>query len=116
MDFRKIIENTVVPMNFSTEEKIACYDGVIRYVNSILPNKLYRFRTCSERSLSAFYNDELWFANGSTMNDDFDARLYYDKKKIKGWLGSLLSEDGEDRKSTRLNSSHQQPSRMPSSA
>ena len=29
------------------------------------------------------------------MNDDFDARLYYDKKKIKGWLGSLLSEDGE---------------------
>ncbi|SCH32720.1 Uncharacterised protein [uncultured Blautia sp.] len=31
MDFRKIIENTVVPMNFSTEEKIACYDGVIRY-------------------------------------------------------------------------------------
>lgn len=112
MDFRKIIENTVVPMNFSTEEKIACYDGVIRYVNSILPNKLYRFRTCSERSLSAFYNDELWFANGSTMNDDFDARLYYDKKKIKGWLGSLLSEDGELKAVEKLITMEQPPKKL----
>ena len=29
---------------------------------------------------------------------------------------SLLTTDGEDRKSTRLNSSHEIPSRMPSSA
>ena len=83
MDFKKIIENTIVPINFSVEEKTACYDKIIRCVKDILPNKLYRFRTCSERSLSAFYNDELWFSNGSTMNDDFDARLYYDKKRIE---------------------------------
>ena len=94
MDFKKIIENTIVPMNFSVEEKTACYDKIIRCVKDILPNKLYRFRTCSERSLSAFYNDELWFSNGSTMNDDFDARLYYDKKRIEKWLKSFLSENG----------------------
>ena len=94
MDFKKIIENTIVPMNFSVEEKTACYDKIIRCVKDILPNKLYRFRTCSERSLSAFYNDELWFSNGSTMNDDFDARLYYDRKRIEKWLKSFLSENG----------------------
>lgn len=94
MDFKKIIENTIVPINFSVEEKTACYDKIIRCVKDILPNKLYRFRTCSERSLSAFYNDELWFSNGSTMNDDFDARLYYDKKRIEKWLKSFLSENG----------------------
>ena len=91
---KKIIENTIVPMNFSVEEKTACYDKIIRCVKDILPNKLYRFRTCSERSLSAFYNDELWFSNGSTMNDDFDARLYYDRKRIEKWLKSFLSENG----------------------
>lgn len=94
MDLKKIIENTIVPMNFSVEEKNACYDKVTGCVKDILPNKLYRFRTCSERSLSAFYNDELWFSNGSTMNDDFDARLYYDKKRIEKWLKSFLSENG----------------------
>ena len=30
MDFKKIIENTIVPMNFSVEEKTACYDKIIR--------------------------------------------------------------------------------------
>ena len=94
MDLKKIIENTIVPMNFSVEEKNACYDKIIGCVKDILPNKLYRFRTCSERSLSAFYNDELWFSNGSTMNDDFDARLYYDRKRIEKWLKSFLSENG----------------------
>ena len=64
MDFKKIIEDTIVPINFPVEEKKACYDAVDKYVNSILPNKLYRFRACSERNLSAFYNDELWFSNG----------------------------------------------------
>lgn len=94
MNFRKIIENTIVPMNLPEKEKQNCYDKVIECVKDILPNKLYRFRVCSERSLSAFYNDELWFSNGSVMNDDFDARLYYDKKRIENWLNSLLSENG----------------------
>ena len=48
MDLKKIIENTIVPMNFSVEEKNACYDKIIGCVKDILPNKLYRFRTCSE--------------------------------------------------------------------
>ena len=56
MNFRKIIENTIVPMNLPEKEKQNCYDKVIECVKDILPNKLYRFRVCSERSLSAFYN------------------------------------------------------------
>lgn len=58
-------------------EKAKQYEKVVNYVNSVLLSKLYRFRTVTERSLSALYKDELWFANGSTMNDDFEARLYY---------------------------------------
>ena len=112
MDFKKIIEDTIVPINFPVEEKKACYDAVDKYVNSILPNKLYRFRACSERNLSAFYNDELWFSNGSTMNDDFDARIYYDKKRIEGRLGSLLSEEGELKAVEKLITMEQPPQKL----
>lgn len=112
MELEKIIENTIVPMTFSMEEKIACYHNVIKCVNSMLPDKLYRFRSCSERNLSAFYNDELWFANGSVMNDDFDARLYYDKRRIKAWLDSFLSEAGELKPIKKLMTMEQPPQEM----
>lgn len=46
------------------------------------------------------------------MNDDFDARLYYDKKKIKGWLGSLLSEDGELKAVEKLITMEQPPKKL----
>lgn len=83
MNYKQIIDDTVVPAILSYEEKNEKYKSLIQYVNRLLPCKLYRFRTCKERNLDAFYKDELWFSNGSSMNDDFDARLYYDKKKIK---------------------------------
>ncbi|MCM1101978.1 MAG: DUF2971 domain-containing protein [Clostridium sp.] len=94
MSYKQLIENTIIPSTISVEEKNRRYNAVTEHVNHILPKKLYRFRNCTERTLSAFDKDELWFANGSVMNDDFDARLYYDKKKIRAWLKALVSDNG----------------------
>lgn len=93
MNWQQLIESTIVPERLSFKEKIECYKPIIQIVNKMLPPKLYRFRNCSERHISAFGKDELWFSNGSSMNDDFDARLYYDKKKIDEYLNSLISKD-----------------------
>lgn len=93
-DYERIINSTVVPSSLTDEQKFHHYDAVARYVNYLLPKKLYRFRVCSERHLSAFSNDELWFSNGSVMNDDFDARLYYDNHKIRNWLELEKTESG----------------------
>ncbi|MEE1362787.1 MAG: DUF2971 domain-containing protein [Selenomonadaceae bacterium] len=93
MNYQQLIESTIVPERLSFEEKIECYKPIIQIVDKMLPPKLYRFRNCSERHISAFWKDELWFSNGSSMNDDFDARLYYDKKKIDEYLNSLISKD-----------------------
>ena len=92
--YKHILLNTVVPGTEADEDKRKRYEDIKCYVNSRIPDKLYRFRSISERSLSALYNDELWFANGTQMNDDFDARLYYDKKKIVDWLKLSMLEDG----------------------
>ena len=94
MTYNQLIENTIVPAGMAPDEKSKQYEKVVNYVNSVLPSKLYRFRSVTERSLSALYNDELWFANGSTMNDDFEARLYYDKKELMNWLNSQISDEG----------------------
>ena len=94
MTYNQLIENTIVPAIMSEDEKIKQYEPIVNYVNSVLPSKLYRFRTITERSLSALCKDELWFANGCTMNDDFEARLYYDKKELMKWLNSQISDEG----------------------
>lgn len=91
--YKELLNNTVIPDNYTEQNVRACKDFE-NYVDSIFPSKLYRYRSISERSLSAFLNDELWFANGTVMNDDFDSRIYYDKKKIKDYLNSLITETG----------------------
>ncbi len=92
--YKQLLESTIIPSVSSNDEKAMRYTDFLNYVSAKLPSKLYRFRQCSQNNISAFYKDELWFSNGSLMNDDFDARLFYDKKKICEWLNSAIAEDG----------------------
>lgn len=98
MDYNKyktIIENTTVPARLSDYEKENLYSKVTTFVDKNIPKKLYRFRICSERNFSALSRDELWFTNGSAMNDDFDARLYYNRSEIVEWIKSFATESGK---------------------
>lgn len=93
-EYKRLIENTVIPETFSEDIKSKSYNQINGVVRQMLPSKLYRFRSCSERCMEAFYRDELWFSNGSVMNDDFDVRMYFDKKQIMRWIDSFIEEDG----------------------
>ena len=92
-EFANILYNTVVPSSLSEAEEFKKYEPIQNYVASQLPSKLYRFRRCDERSISAFYNDQIWVSTSESMNDGFDARLYFDKHEIISWLDSQLSDD-----------------------
>ena len=91
--YKDLVETTIIPSNISIEERNLRYAPVLNYVSARVPKRLYRFRTVSERSLSALHNDELWFTSGSLMNDDFDARLYYNRRRITEWLEEFLKDD-----------------------
>ena len=91
----QLIENTVIPQNLSQDEKNKRYYDIEHIVNSILPQKLYRFKTVSERSLDQLYNNDLGFSSCDALNDDYEARIYYDKKRLHGWLDSILYKENE---------------------
>lgn len=93
--YKEIIENTIVPSNITSDEKIIRYERITQFMNQNTPKRLYRFRSASEQNISAFYKDEIWFSSGNKMNDDFEARIFYDKKKIRAELMNLISESGE---------------------
>ena len=79
--FSARLDITVVPQNLSVEQKEVIYNGLQNESYKILPDKLYRYRSCSENNISSFSNDELWVAKTSLMNDGFDTRPYIDMEE-----------------------------------
>ncbi len=57
--FEHLLNNTVVPSNISHEEQLKRYAPITSYVNSNLPEQLYRFRRCSDNDLEAFLKDQM---------------------------------------------------------
>ena len=91
--YSEMIHDIVVPATLSQEEMLKCYQPLTDFLQAKTPEKLYRFRRCDEKSISAFDQDQLWFSPGYKMNDDFDALLHFNKENIKSELKSLLEND-----------------------
>lgn len=93
MNYMDLLLSTTIPSNLTETAAFARCSDLYAYINNHKPTKLYRFRNCSERHISAFYNDELWFSGANTMNDDYDARMYYNKKELMNWLEQQASTE-----------------------
>lgn len=91
--YSEMIHDIVVPATLSQEEMVKCYQPLTDFLQAETPEKLYRFRQCNEKSISAFDQDQLWFSPGYKMNDDFDALLHFNKENIKSELKSFLEND-----------------------
>ena len=81
--FEHLLNSTIVPSNIPHEEQLKICAPVIAYVNSNLPDRLYRFRKCSDINLEAFLKDQIWVSAAKNMNDGFDARIYFDRNLVK---------------------------------
>ena len=64
------------------------------WIDKHTPAKLYKFRECNENNINAFRNQQIWFATGAKMNDDYDAILYCDNQGILNDLHNLFDLDG----------------------
>lgn len=89
-EFASLLKATVVPSNLPMEEQLQRYQVLQQAAKEILPPKLYRFRSCSEHSFSAFDKDELWVSTADCMNDGFDTRIYLDAKQVNEATANIV--------------------------
>lgn len=89
--YSEMIHNLVVPATLSPEQMHECYQPLIDFLQTETPNKLYRFRSCKERTIDEFDQNRLVFTPAYKMNDDFDGLLHFDKVRIKSALIDALS-------------------------
>ena len=93
-EYEKILNQTIIPEKLSETERASQYSGIASFINSNIPPYLYRFRPFTEKSLKALDKDEIWFASAQLMNDDFDARPYFNKEAMNEWIDSFFDSSG----------------------
>ncbi|MBD5131309.1 MAG: DUF2971 domain-containing protein [Clostridiales bacterium] len=92
--YLRIIDNTFTPSTVTQSEQRDLFSPLANWLETHTPSKLYKFRECNENNINAFRNEQIWFATGAKMNDDYDATLYSDNKGILSDLHSLFDESG----------------------
>ena len=85
-DYQILLNNTHLWSNQPISEQENSLCPILDYVYHNTPKKLFRFRDCSERSFDAFSKDQIWTSSGDTMNDDFDARMFFRIEELEEWI------------------------------
>lgn len=93
-EYLKTVDNTITPSTATQIEQQEALRPVMEWIERHAPSKLYKFRECNENNINAFRNEQIWFATGAKMNDDYDAILYSDNNGILADLHSLFDENG----------------------
>lgn len=90
-NYKRMIHSIVIPATLPLEEQNKRYQPLLDFLKTETPEKLYRFRSCKERTIDEFDQNKLSFSPAYKMNDDFDGLLYFDKASIKTSLVNALT-------------------------
>ena len=95
-EFAKLLYETKAPSSLPAEVVQKIYEPVLQYISDETPKRLYRYRRCDERSFDAFDKGQVWVSTSESMNDGFDARLFFDKGKINQWIEQEFPKTARD--------------------
>ena len=90
-DFKQLLQNYPTS-DFQSDEKN--YENAIiktEWLIKNIPNKLYRFRPCTEYAIAALENDEIWGTVASKQNDIMEYLPYFNWNKIYEDIESILN-------------------------
>lgn len=92
--YRKLFLETVIKGNASKEETREKMSPIWEATESMLPKKVYRFRTCSSKEFDALLESKIYFGRPENFNDPYDCMTYIDALAIeKIHIDSLNIED-----------------------
>ncbi len=90
-EFEKIIESIKIAPNAPKEEIDRQFFPLIQFIGKNVPEQLYKFRGCTEYSIDAFEQDELWLSKAALFNDLHDSLLFFDKSAILDSIEKMFS-------------------------
>lgn len=93
INFQEILESTTIPDGISQEDMLEILKPLNIALMQMIPDRLYKYRSCEDKHISAFENDELWLSTSDLFNDPFDTLIQYDEGKIRSGFDCILQPD-----------------------
>lgn len=77
--FKEKLDAVLIPGTTPKDEWSVLLQPICEYANSIMPSRLFRYRSCNEMQFDAFYNNRVYAVNAQLFNDPYDCLIRYDK-------------------------------------
>ena len=92
-EFAKRLQSLVVPEDVSVEDLNTKVLPISESLIALMPNSLFRYRTCTNLQIEAFENDKIYAVTADLFNDPFDTLVRFDINQIKAAAKTILSSD-----------------------
>lgn len=92
-EFAKLLNDTIIPECLEQSEVADRMRPIGVALKSMLPQKLYRYRSCSTLNLDAFDKDLIYAVTADKFNDPYDTLVYYNKDNIIAQIRKFSSVD-----------------------
>lgn len=89
-EFKERFENISVSDFNSPEQNYENIEQISKKLLQVIPQKVYRFRPCTNYSIGALDKDEIWGTLASSLNDPMECQPYYDIDKINDIINNEL--------------------------
>lgn len=91
--YQEILESIQIPEGMTQEEMLKVLKPLNIALLQMIPERLYKYRSCEDNHIFAFEKDELWLSTSDLFNDPFDTLIQYDEDKIRTAFDCALQPD-----------------------
>lgn len=91
--FGQLLRSTIVPENISSEEYKQKLMPIAEALMAMMPEKLYRYRSCSTLNIDAFDKDLVYAVTADKFNDPYDTLIQYDIESIRQQVRCYCNKD-----------------------
>lgn len=92
-EFAKLLESITIPEGVESEDTKSSILSISKALMSMLPQKLYRYRSCSTLNLDAFDRDLVYAVTADKFNDPYDTLVYYNLDNIQEQMKVCCTEE-----------------------
>ena len=93
-EFGRLLDSAVISDGTPTEEIAKMISPIREAIAKMMPESLFRFRSCGDMHIDAFEKDEIYAVTADMFNDPYDTLLRYDIDGIGQYVKWVMSVDG----------------------
>ena len=92
-DFAELLDGTIIPEEIEQKDINLLTAPIAMMLSVMLPQKLYRYRSCSTLNFEAFDKDLVYAVSADKFNDPYDTLIYYGLENIQAEIKYYCSEE-----------------------